>query len=101
MPAMHKLSSYKTTVAQRDGRTVVTYHSTPIVEWDADRIILRTGGWDTVTTRRKMQQAAHQFGLNFYVYREKGTTYVKNKVGRIELGDGVTIDRCHYANRND
>lgn len=99
MPRMNKLSNYATTIsADAEGTKRITYRSTIIVEFNDERIILRTGGYDTVTTRRKMNQAATQFALGFQVYHEKGVTYVANRIGRIELGDGVTIDRKHYAN---
>jgi hypothetical protein len=58
------------------GDTVITYHSTPIVRFNPDRIVLATGGWDSVTTRRKMHQAAIQFRLPYRVWREKGQSYV-------------------------
>lgn len=98
MPRMNKLSNYATTIASCGDLTVITYHSTQIVAFDRRYITLRTGGWDSVTTRRKINQAANQFGLGFTVQRDKGTTYVCNRVGRIELGDEVVIDRLHYAN---
>jgi len=81
MPRMDKLSTYCTTVANTETGFVVTYHSTPIVTVDGDLITLKTGGWDTVTTRRKMNQAARQFGLRYSVYRKAGTTYVDNGFG--------------------
>lgn len=77
MPRTNKLSSYCTTVASDEHGTHVTYHQTAIVSFNDSTITLRTGGWDTVTTRRKMNQAARQFGLDYGVYREKGETFVK------------------------
>lgn len=76
MPQMHKLSNYKTTIETRAGKTRIVYHSTCIVEFDEKQIILRTGGWDTVTTRRKMNQASRQFDLGFTVYRADGQSLV-------------------------
>ena len=76
MPHMDKLSSYKTVVFNEGGRMKVVYHSTVIVEWDDKEIVLNTGGWDTVTTRRKMNQASTQFGLGYRVCRVKGETLV-------------------------
>ena len=95
MPRMNRLSSYATTVsADASGITRVVYHSTEIVAWNADRsrILLRTGGYDTVTTRRKMNQAARQFGLPYSVYRDKGRTYVAPDSGyRVARFDGSPI----------
>jgi hypothetical protein len=82
---MNKLSKYATTIAGDGQTTHVTYHSTVIVEWDNSTVTLRTGGWDTVTTRRKMNQASRQFGLGFQVYAKDFASYVI-------LPDGSTID---------
>lgn len=78
MPRMDKLSSYRTTVSRgEDGVTRVIYHNTAIVSFDGDSVTLNTGGWDTVTTRRKMVQAARQFSLPYTVFRKAGVTLVK------------------------
>lgn len=102
MPRTDKLSNYCTTVAaDAQGFTVVTYHQTAVVSFNRDTIILRTGGWDTVTTRRKMNQAANQFCLGYGVYRENGETLVKLpgmtwddcKAKPVPLVDGMTFSR--------
>ena len=91
---MNELSNYHTTVGQCDGRTAVTYHSTLIVEFDSHNITLRTGGWDSVTTRRKMNQAARQFGLGYSVYRDKGASFIRTANGQVmPLEREQTIDR--------
>lgn len=79
MPRMDKLSNYATTIATNDaGDTVVAYHATAIVTFNADRITLNMGGRDTVPTRRKMAQAAAQFRLPFQVYRRNGQTFARS-----------------------
>lgn len=78
MSRRDKLSTYKTSVFSEGGRMKVVYHSTVIVEWNDFEIVLNTGGWDTVTTRRKMNQASRQFGLGFSVSRVKGETIVSH-----------------------
>ena len=94
MPQMQKLSKYCTTVEQSGPLLRVVYHSTAIVTADADRITLRTGGWDTVTTRCKMTQAARQFGLGFGVYRFRGVSFVNGPgFTRRPLVDGMTFER--------
>jgi hypothetical protein len=75
---MDKLSNHATTIAADGDAMVVTYHRTQIVRFTDDTITLRMGGWDTVTTRRKMNQAAAQFRLPFSVYRDKGVTYARS-----------------------
>jgi len=74
---MNKLSNYATTVGYKNGNTTVTYHSTPIVEFDHECIILRTGGWKSVTTKRKMNQAARQFDLGYSVMQKDHAWFVR------------------------
>jgi len=100
MPRMDKLSTYCTTVVQAGPLLRVTYHSTDIVTASADLITLRTGGWDSVTTRRKMNQAARQFDLGYGVYRHNGESRVcrvsLDGRTRADIGaliDGMTFER--------
>jgi len=94
MPRMNRLSPYATTVSEADGETVVIYHTTRIVTFNHDCVTLRTGGWDTVTTRRKMNQASNQFGLGYSVFRRDGDSYVSLPDGsETPLYDVVTFQR--------
>lgn len=94
MPSMNKLSNYATTISGHADLMIVTYHKTQIVAFDSRNITLRTGGWDTVTTRRKMNQASNQFGLGFGVYRQNGVSYVNLPNGEtVELVDNMTFSR--------
>jgi len=79
MARMDKLSTYKTTVEVEGDKGSVIYVNTKIVAWDGDNITLNSGGWQTVTTKRKMCQASNQFGLRFTVYQRKGIWYVDVK----------------------
>ncbi len=91
-----KLGTVATTVTRANGVLVVRYHSTDIVTYDekTTRVTLRTGGYDTVTTRRRMNQAAQQFGLGFQVVRRSGSTMVlvSGRTGYTPLVDGMTFD---------
>ncbi len=76
MPRSDKLSGYKTKIKTIGNATCITYHTTEIVKFNPDTIILNFGDWDSVTTRRKMNQASRQFGLGYVVVRHKGVTYI-------------------------
>lgn len=77
MPNMHKIGTHHTTLeTDALGRTRVTYHSTAIVLFDRTTITLDTGGWNTVTTKNRMNQAANQFNLGFGVYQRHGEWFV-------------------------
>lgn len=73
----NKLSSYRTMIFEHDGWQCVQYAKTVIVKWNADYIILDNGGWFTVTTKRKMNQTANQFGLGFFVWQKAGAWFYK------------------------
>lgn len=97
MPRMDKLSNYRTTIFMRDGWQCVVYAETIIVRWNDDTILLNTGGWKSVTTKRKMNQASAQFGLGFGVFQRKSAWYVQigdNKPVQY-LGDTFTIRRTN------
>lgn len=97
MPTMHKLSSYRTTVAPAaDGGTEVTYAETKIVHVHPDRsVTLRNGGYSTVTTKRKMNQAANQFGLGFSVWQKAFDWFVTDRRGvTVPFVNGMTINQA-------
>lgn len=103
MPRINQLSSYKTTISgDEEWGVIVTYQSTQIVKVDQARglIELRTGGWDTVTTRRKMNQAANQFHLPYSVFCKDHTSYVHiaepGWVLRREAGVAAAHSPCTY-----
>lgn len=94
MSRTHRMSSYATTIATAGDLVVVTYHATQIVAFDRLNVTLRTGGWDTVTTRRKMNQTARHFGLGFAVFRDAGESYVRRPDGStVPLTDNMTFTR--------
>ena len=61
--------------------TIVTLHSTDIVKFKQvggfiENISLDTGGYNTVTTRRRMNEVSQAYGLGFHVYQKKHKLYV-------------------------
>lgn len=94
MPRMDKLSEYRTTISGDAGEMHVTYVRTKIVSWTADKVTLRSGGWRTVTTKRKMNQAAHQFGLGYRVFQHDGDWFVtRPDGGDVPFSDGMEFAR--------
>lgn len=93
MPRMDRLSSYKTAWADNGSSGHVVYTKTTIVEWRDGQITLRSGGWETVTTKRKMNQASNQFALGFSVYQKDYTWWVDKPDGETVLfEDGMTFN---------
>jgi len=82
-----------TTIATQNGVTVVTYHNTKVVQWDTNTITLDSGGWRTVTTKTRMNQASNQFDLKFTVCQTKGNWSVSFDGKTIPFSDGMTLKR--------
>ena len=93
MPTMDKLSTYRTTIAARGDDIAVTYVSTDIVRFNASRVVLNSGGYETVTTKRKMNQAARQFGLGYSVFQKAHVWYVAHKGQTLPFVDGMELAR--------
>jgi hypothetical protein len=94
MSRSNTLSMYKTTIRNVNQFTIIRYHKTDIVKFErCGDIVLDFGGYDTVTTRRKMNQASKQFGLGYSVFRHKGQTYV-NSDGDLDVSQSVQY--CGY-----
>lgn len=72
----------------------VTYHNTDVVEWDSQHVTLKTGGWQTATTKARMNQAANHYGLRFAVYQKAYSWYVTTKAGDFPFsGDRFDFER--------
>jgi len=96
MGQMHTVGKTATSISTTDGQTAVRYHATDVVKFTAETITLDSGGWRTVTTKARMNQAATQFGLGYQVYQLKGVWYVDtldSTPGRLEFTDGMIINR--------
>lgn len=90
-----------------DGWTRVKYHDTVVIKWNKTEIILDSGGWRTVTTKLRMNQASAQFGLRIQVYQAGGYWFVRtfdskqlaNFLETLEFSDGMVIKRSLQAKR--
>lgn len=97
MPSTSRLSRYRTIVLHdaATGIVAVTYIRTRIVHASPAGIVLNSGGYRTVTTKRKMCQTAAEFGLNFSVFQKNHEWFVRDGVtGQThEFFDGITLAR--------
>lgn len=64
------------------GYQVVSYYGTEIVEWNNSEIFLHTGGYETMSTVRRMNQVSGEFGLGFHVSKRDGRLVVEMADGR-------------------
>jgi hypothetical protein len=65
------------------------------VRFNADEIVLDSGGWRTVTTKLRMNQASYQFGLGFYVneHQRRFEWFVTNGNRTYDFNDGMILER--------
>ena len=73
-----KIGKHATKVTKDGTTSTVRYWATDVVKinWDTGIITLNTGGWWTVTTKLRMNQASREWGLGYYVYQSKGEWFV-------------------------
>lgn len=89
----------------KDGTLTVQYHATVVVTVKSDgTVILDTGGWRTVTTKLRMNQASNQFGLNYQVSQKDGEWYVHSTDDRWPWkvrfdGETVTLPLANKSGR--
>lgn len=87
-----QLSTYRTTISTRPEGKSIVYHETAIVEFDAEKVRLHSGGWRTVTTKKKMNQASRQFGLGFEVYQKAREWFIVTPEGEtVPFYDGIYL----------
>lgn len=84
MGQMQQVSKNNTAIMTEDGLTKIILHSTVVVSFNHEKVILNSGGWRTVTTRARMNQASNQFGLGFTVCQKNFDWFVC-------LADQVTV----------
>lgn len=76
MGQTQQLGKTATSVRMDEQGTHIRYHDTDVVTFTPEKVILRTGGWYTVTTKLRMNQTARQFGLPYGVSQRKGKWYI-------------------------
>jgi len=68
-----------TTVRKEGADIIVRYHDTDIVRFNQDYVWLNTGGWNTVTTKRRINQVSKRFDLGFRVYQKNHEWFIEGK----------------------
>jgi hypothetical protein len=93
MAQTQRVTGVATKVYDEDGYTKVRYHSTDVVKFNSDKIILDSGGWMTSTTKTRMNQTSNQFHLGYAVYQKGGHWFVRFKGGDIPFHDNMELNR--------
>lgn len=98
MPQNNEVRGVATNIRTDKEGTHVRYHNTDVVSFDADAITLRTGGWQTATTKLRMNQASNQFGLRYHVYAKKGCWFIDTGYSMIPFcAETMVFQRSPYA----
>ena len=84
-----------TTVTEDDNWVTVTLHSTAVVLLDRTNniVYLTSGGWHTVTTKQRINQASREYNLGLHVYQKNWDWYVALPGGdTVDFTDNMAID---------
>jgi len=95
---MQRISRNNTRI-ERDGDSAfphairVILHKTCVVEVTPSEITLNSGGWDTSTTKARMNQASNELDLGFTVFQKNFEWFVSWDGKEIPFEDNMVIFR--------
>jgi len=88
------IGSHKTSVINDNNQLLVAYHSTVVVKVVNNQyVILKSGGWLTNTTKRRMNEASDAFRLNYRVFQQGFAWFVETPEGTFDYYEGMIIDK--------
>lgn len=93
MTQLQQVGTVATSIFTEDGYTRVIYHNTTVVRFNNTLIELNSGGWQTATTKTRMNQASNQFDLGYQVYQKDFTWFVDFKGKAHTFSDGILLYR--------
>ncbi len=65
-----------TTVHRDDKGTHVIYHRTCVASFTSNHITLNDGGWQTYTTKDRLNQISREYGLEYSIYQKNHVWYI-------------------------
>jgi len=83
-----RLTTYK------NGDKVLRLHNTDIIKWQGNKIILNSGGWDTLTTRARFNEFLPE---QVRIFRKNGKTFVNYCGGIADFTDNMDIRNTTYT----
>ena len=75
----------------RNNKAVCKLHRTEIVKVFNDHIVLNSGGWQTITTKRRINECLKEWNLPFSVYQKNYNWFVDTPSGTIPFNDNMEI----------
>jgi hypothetical protein len=91
MSQMTKVGKYKTKIIKDNDNIIIKYFNTNVVTIGKAQIMLDNGGYCTVSTKTRMNQASNQFGLGYRVWQKDYNWYVDYKGETIPYIDKTMI----------
>lgn len=83
-----------TVIDDGEGFTACIYHQTKVVRWSEDSVILNSGGYQSATTKTRMNEVSREYGLGYHVFQKDHVWFVQLPSGEtVEFTDGMTITR--------
>ena len=87
---------FATSLERLDSKTIALYyHQTAVVTWTAGRIVINNGGWETVTTKKRMNDwlpiviQVYQQDWEWYVHINGLTEDFYNGMAFVKSAHGV------------
>jgi heme/copper-type cytochrome/quinol oxidase subunit 2 len=90
-----KIGKHKTTVTRVKDNVTVRYWYTDVVTANllTGDVTLNTGGWQSVTTKARMNQTAAEYNMGFSVYQKNWQLFVRKSDGtEIPFDRSVTFN---------
>ena len=91
---VREIGSHKTLINKVDDSIVVRYHNTDVISLTGNIVTLNNGGYETPTTKRRMNEASDAFmpgGMGFKVFQKDFEWYIKRDNGDVYHWEGQTI----------
>ena len=85
MGQQHTIGKCATKVVHNNEKLSVTYHRTEVVHVDyaTGTVTLNTGGWESATTKSRMNQASNEYRLGYSVCQFKHVWYCHKPDGQV------------------
>lgn len=94
MAQQQRIGTHATAIIENDGFIQVVYHSTSVVSFNSEKVILKTGGHRSNTTKTRMNQTANQFNLGFRVFQKDFEWYVQTGLFTLKMeGEQIEFPR--------
>ncbi len=90
---MQAIKKGNTETRQQGSETIIRLYDTDIVQIAPDMVALNTGGHNTVTTKRRINEVLDHYGIDAYVFVRSKIWYVSRHGHEISFNNSVSFPR--------